>query len=212
VKKLANAINSSLLLSNYQSTKKSTGSDALGKDAFLKILMTQLQNQDPLNPMQDKDFIAQMATFTSLEQLTNMGKSIDSLVSAQGQSQLVSYNQFIGKEVSWHKIDESSDIPVVTQGSGKITSLKFTDGVATFILEDGTTLTPGNISQINDTVKETQMLQASMMIGKTVTYSTDSTEVKQAKVASVSFKDGKSSYQLENGESVLGGNITKIEA
>lgn len=90
--------------------------------------------------------------------------------------------------------------------------MKFTDGVATFILEDGTTLTPGNISQINDTVKETQMLQASMMIGKTVTYSTDSTEVKQAKVASVSFKDGKSSYQLENGESVLGGNITKIEA
>lgn len=212
MKKLANTINSSLLLSNYQSTQKTTGSDALGKDAFLKILMTQLQNQDPLNPMQDKDFIAQMATFTSLEQLTNMGKSIDSLVSAQEQSQLVSYNQFIGKEVSWHKIDESTDTPVVTEGSGKITSLKFTDGVATFILEDGTTLTPANISQINDTVKETQMLQASMMIGKTVTYSTDNTEVKQAKVTSVSFKDGKSLYQLENGESIVGGNITKIEA
>jgi len=45
---------------------------ALGKDDFLRILITQLSHQDPTAPMQDSEFIAQMAQFSALEQMTNM--------------------------------------------------------------------------------------------------------------------------------------------
>lgn len=48
----------------------------LGKDEFLKILVVQLQNQDPLNPMEDREFIAQMAQFSTLEQIQNLNNSV----------------------------------------------------------------------------------------------------------------------------------------
>lgn len=49
----------------------------LDKDAFLRLLTTQLSNQDPLNPIEDKEFIAQLAQFSSLEQMTAMNKNLE---------------------------------------------------------------------------------------------------------------------------------------
>lgn len=214
---MANTIDSSLLLSNYQSTQRKTGSDILGKDDFLKLLMTQLQNQDPLNPMQDKDFIAQMATFSSLEQMTNMATSIDKFVQSQQQNSLISYNQFVGKEITWHKLEYSKDNPdaepKIIEGTGKVVSLQFKDNNVYFILEDGTKLEPGNISQINDVSTENRLTQASMLIGKTVTYLGKNKEELVAIVKSVSFKDGKTVFELDdaNKTKITSGQITKIE-
>lgn len=209
---MVNSINSSYLLSSLQKERK-TGSDVLGKDDFLKILMTQLQNQDPLNPMQDKDFIAQMATFSTLEQITNMGKSIDRFVQAEQQNKMISYSQFVGKDISWHKIEEENGQEVVKEGSGKVASVQFKEDTVSFVLEDGTELEPANISQINEISSENHMLQASMLIGKTVTYLDANKEEKTAVVHSVSFKNGKTSYVLadEGKTSIVSSQITKIQ-
>ncbi|MHB9041772.1 MAG: flagellar hook assembly protein FlgD [Melioribacteraceae bacterium] len=63
------------------STQQTTGKSSLGKDDFMKLMISQLQNQDPLNPMDGTAFSAQLAQFSSLEQLTNlntyMKQSID---------------------------------------------------------------------------------------------------------------------------------------
>ena len=68
----------------------------LGRDDFLKILLTQLTHQDPTAPMEDKDFIAQMAQFSSLEQMTNMSQEFTKLSGMVAKGQAIS---LIGKTV-----------------------------------------------------------------------------------------------------------------
>lgn len=61
----------------------------LGKDDFLKLLITQLSNQDPLQPLDDREFIAQMAQFSTLEQMQNLNANMD----------VIKATAFIGKTV-----------------------------------------------------------------------------------------------------------------
>nr|WP_089829737.1 flagellar hook assembly protein FlgD [Halolactibacillus halophilus] len=98
-------IDPSYYLSNQ--TREAPSGD-LGKDEFLKLLMAQIKNQDPLDPMDDKEFISQMTTFSSLEQMMNMNDSIQQLVRNQSVSPVIQYSHMIGKEVSYYKLDEES--------------------------------------------------------------------------------------------------------
>lgn len=67
--------------SAYQTSNpsKSASQDTLGRDAFLNLLVTQLQHQDPTQPQADGEFLAQLATFSSLEQLQHLNDKIAAL-------------------------------------------------------------------------------------------------------------------------------------
>jgi flagellar basal-body rod modification protein FlgD len=73
----------------------------LGKQDFLKLLITQLQNQDPLNPDNPTQFTAQLAQFSSLEQMYNLNDSMNSLVSSTDKSTNMSALNLMGKQVTY---------------------------------------------------------------------------------------------------------------
>ena len=62
--------------------ESSTRANSLGSDAFLKLLVVQLQNQDPTSPQSNTEFIAQLAQFSSLEQLQSMRTTLDTIAAA----------------------------------------------------------------------------------------------------------------------------------
>ncbi len=68
----------------------------LGKDDFLQLLITQLSYQDPTAPMKDQQFIAQMAQFSSLEQMQNMASAVDKMADRQGQAMIGKF--IVGKD------------------------------------------------------------------------------------------------------------------
>ncbi len=88
---------------NKQANGRTTSSE-LGKDDFLKLLITQLQNQDPTSPMENTEFIAQMAQFSSLEQMTNMSTSFTKMAAFINSSEAANT---IGKKVEVNVGDTS---------------------------------------------------------------------------------------------------------
>lgn len=212
---MANTISdTSLYLSDYQKSTNSTGSSSLGKDDFLKILITQLQNQDPSNPMDDKEFIAQMAQFSSLEQMQNLNSSMTNLISLQTQSNLISYGQFMGQEVNWSKIEtDEAGNSITSSGIGKVTSVAFTGDSVEFTLDDGSKVTPANISSVSKDSSENNLVLASQLIGKNVSYANTNNEEVSSKVQSVSLKNGQIQLTLDDeaGSKIASGQITKIE-
>ncbi len=76
-----------------------SGGNALGKEDFLQLLVAQLQNQDPLNPQDPTEFTAQLAQFSSLEQLFTVNSNLEIMAAASGDSERLSALNLIGKEV-----------------------------------------------------------------------------------------------------------------
>lgn len=146
-----NTVNGVAATNTTKPTKATTAGGALDKDAFLQLLVTQMGNQDPLNPQDNSQQIAQLAQFSSLEQMTNMVSGITkvgNLVQNMDTSVLVGQvSSMIGKTIQW------SDDGGKTKLSGTVTSVSLSSGVPTIVTKvtgDDTAhnVSIGNITQI----------------------------------------------------------------
>jgi len=93
----------------------------LDRNAFFKLLITQLQNQDPLKPMEDKEFIAQMAQFSSLEQMNNMNENMNKFMDVQKINQ---NSALIGKTVEKEVTQDDKTNKV----KGEVVKVSFEEG------------------------------------------------------------------------------------
>lgn len=126
--------------------------DALDKDAFLQLLVTQMQYQDPLDPQDNSEYVAQLAQFSSLEQMTNVYKSVEDvskLVSNIDTSVLVGQlSSMIGKDIAWTQetvrtdangkaIVDASGNPVTDSVDyvGKVKGVNIVDGTPKIVAE-----------------------------------------------------------------------------
>lgn len=112
---------------------------SLGQEEFLKILLTQLTYQDPMKPLDNQEFIAQLAQFTSLEQTRQLNSKIETLLTIQSTNQAVG---LLGKTVELSTAGGSS--------IGQVTTLTFTEGqpLLTVLTNQGASLTNVPLSQV----------------------------------------------------------------
>ena len=128
------------------SPQSSAATDAfgLGFESLLRIVLTQLTYQDPLKPMENFEFVSQLAQFSQIQQTQDMARSLEMLVSAQATAQAAS---LLGKEV---------DIPAGSLTlSGTVTAVSFSNGAPAITIEtaEGQTISNinlGSVSQIRE--------------------------------------------------------------
>jgi flagellar basal-body rod modification protein FlgD len=116
---------------NENQTPKADDSKTLGYDAFLQLLIAQMKNQDPTQPMDPAQHIAQLASFSAVEQSIKTNAKLDSLLTAYALSQA---DSVIGRTLT------SAD----GETSGKVTSVRIVDGGAVAVLENGEEITLGS--------------------------------------------------------------------
>jgi flagellar basal-body rod modification protein FlgD len=130
--------------SNNTTTTTATQSkiEKMGADEFMQLLLAELQNQDPLNPTSDKDFIAQLAQFNSLSQLTQMNENMKAQASTQN---LADGSALIGKTITG--LNSYSELI-----TGEVTGVYLKDDKV--VLEVGSdTVSMGSVVKVEPTIE-----------------------------------------------------------
>jgi len=115
-----------------------TSTNTLDKNTFLQLLATQLKNQDPLNPMDSTAFTAQLAQFSSLEQLYNVNTNLTSLMTSQNTLLHGTAVNLIGKTIT-----------TKDGTSGKVTGISFDGDNTNLVLDSNKTVSLTDITKIS---------------------------------------------------------------
>ena len=123
-----------------QAKAASKDNSALGKDAFLQLLVTQMRYQDPLNPQDNAEYLSQLAQFSALEQMTNVSKGLEKvskIVDNIDSSVLIGQlSSMIGQPIQWITETKGKDGAVTKQNfEGKVIGVSITDGAPSIIAD-----------------------------------------------------------------------------
>ncbi len=126
---------------NQGTTATASSSDprSLGRDDFLKILMSQMQHQDPMDPVKDTEFIAQLAQFSQLDGITQLNSNFSQLLLVQGMAQ---GTNLIGTKVTYTPNSGGSALQGVVQ------SVQVTNGNVNLMI-DGNSVGLGQVNGIS---------------------------------------------------------------
>jgi flagellar basal-body rod modification protein FlgD len=208
--------------SSGTSAATATASKTMGKDAFLTLLITQLQHQDPLNPADSTEFTAQLAQFSSLEQLNNINENLDTLKLYQASMNNAQAVSFIGKEIvsTGNHLEVTSGRTSACEfeltAAAKRAAVSIYDATGNFVADIQLTgLDAGKQSvswdgtdRNGNTVKDgtyTFEIQAEGASGEKLTATTYS----KGTVTGVTFEDG-ITYLMVGGSRVAIGDVTRI--
>lgn len=132
---------------NNTSYADPVGSSEMGKEAFMELLVQQLKNQDPMSPMDNDKFIAQLTQLSELEGIQNLNDNMVGLaVLQQGNalmSQLTQSSSLIGKDVTYFNPDTGEE------NIGTVQSVKIEEGIAILNIE-GVDVPLGNVLEITE--------------------------------------------------------------
>jgi flagellar basal-body rod modification protein FlgD len=128
--------------SNTDNTQWVSADSAMGKDEFLKLLMAQMRNQDPMSPMDNTQFVSQMAQFSSLEQMTSLNETMQELATSQRQAALVSTATALLGHTVTVQVGEDEE-PV----AGKVDSVKLVGGYPQLVI-NGKAYDPAYVSEV----------------------------------------------------------------
>lgn len=131
--------NLNVLNSTTQSSTAKTQPGTLGKDDFLKLLVGQLQHQDPMQPADDTQFVGQMAQFSQLEQETNTAQSTSDMSTQLTRSGALG---LIGRTVNYLDANDASQTGAVQQVDIG------TDGAATLTIDGTSGIDAGKVTQV----------------------------------------------------------------
>ncbi|MBG9787633.1 flagellar hook assembly protein FlgD [Brevibacillus laterosporus] len=206
--------------SEYNYANKKEYSTGLDSESFMKLMIAQLQNQDPMSPMDNSQFMMQTAMMTMVEKVSNI-----ELLMKESNSSLLNvkeYEEIIGKKATYEvaRKDDSGQV-YVTTASGTVNGVKMVEGKIWFLVGDDI-ISQQQIHGLESLTSQTgvdQTLKYANMIGYQVTYteqgkdadgkptSTEETGIIQA----VSMKNGLVEFVLANGKKIKSTDIVGLE-
>jgi flagellar basal-body rod modification protein FlgD len=131
---------------NTSTAAQSAKVKTVSKDEFLLLFVTQLKNQDPMSPMDSTGFTAQLAQFSSLEQLTAINESMQAMASSQNSLQNAYAANMIGKRVGY-EVQASAGGAAAMQ-YGTVTGVSFESDAACLIVDNATKIAFGDVKVI----------------------------------------------------------------